>query len=244
MHGNVHQWCDNAEGASRTVLRGGSFYSPPSACRAATRFPEPPSRRQRNCGLRLARVPVGTSPSNATKNRKAEVDAAGKEIDFAKYKYQIVMETTLGKITLDLLPEVAPRHCKNMLSLAKIGYYDGLIFHRVIKDFVIQGGSPDGTGEGGPGYGIDPEFNSTLHEPGVLSMARSDQPDSAGSQFFICLGRAPGWDGKYTAFGRTADAASLEVVKQIGNVATGTNDRPKTPVTINKAIVVATKHKP
>jgi peptidyl-prolyl cis-trans isomerase B (cyclophilin B) len=174
------------------------------------------------------------------KNRKAEVDAAAKELDFAKNKYQIDLDTSLGKITLDMLPHLAPGHCRNMLSLTKIGYYDGLIFHRVIKGFMIQGGCPEGTGTGGPGYTINAEFNSTTHEPGVVSMARTNDPNSAGSQFFICLERVPHLDRQYTAFGKTADAGSLEVVKKIGTVATGAQDRPSTPVTIKKATVLAT----
>jgi peptidyl-prolyl cis-trans isomerase B (cyclophilin B) len=174
------------------------------------------------------------------KNRKAEVDAATKEIDFKKNNYQIELDTSLGKITLDMKPDVAPGHCTNMLSLAKIGYFDGLVFHRIIKGFMIQGGCPEGTGTGGPGYTIKAEFNATSHEPGVLSMARTNDPNSAGSQFFICLERVPHLDRQYTAFGKTADAASLDVVKKIGAVATGANDRPRTPVTINKATVHVT----
>jgi peptidyl-prolyl cis-trans isomerase B (cyclophilin B) len=174
------------------------------------------------------------------KNRKAEVDAATKEIDYAKNKYQVELDTTLGKITLDLHPHNAPGHCTNLLSLAKIGYYDGLIFHRVIQGFMIQGGCPEGTGTGGPGYTIKAEFNATNHDPGVLSMARTNDPNSAGSQFFICLERVPSLDRQYTAFGKTADAASLDVVKKIGAVPTGENDRPRTPVKINKATVLTT----
>ena len=174
------------------------------------------------------------------KNRKAEVDAAARDIDYAKNKYQIELDTSLGKITLDMKPEAAPGHCTNMLSLAKIGYYDGLIFHRIIKDFMIQGGCPEGTGMGGPGYTIKAEFNKTRHEPGVLSMARTNDPNSAGSQFFICLKAHSHLDGQYTAFGKTADASSLEVVKAIGNVATDHNDRPQKPVTIKTARVLET----
>jgi peptidyl-prolyl cis-trans isomerase B (cyclophilin B) len=174
------------------------------------------------------------------KNRKAEVDAAAKEIDFTKNKYQLELDTSLGKITLDMLSDVAPGHCTNMLSLAKIGYYDGLIFHRIIKGFMVQGGCPEGSGSGGPGYTIKAEFNDTRHEPGVLSMARTSDPNSAGSQFFICLEKVTHLDRQYTAFGKTADSASLAVVKKIGEVPTGPQDRPKTPVTINKATVVAT----
>src|SRR5258708_11423132 len=173
------------------------------------------------------------------KNRKAEVDAAAQELDFAKNKYQLELDTSMGKITLDMLSEVAPGHCTNLLSLAKIGYYDGLIFHRIIKGFMIQGGCPEGSGSGGPGYTIKAEFNAAKHDPGVLSMARTNDPNSAGSQFFICLEKVTHLDGQYTAFGQTADAASLDVVKKIGTVPTS-QDRPRTPVTINKATVQAT----
>jgi cyclophilin family peptidyl-prolyl cis-trans isomerase len=175
-----------------------------------------------------------------TKNRKAEVEAAQKELDFSKNKYQIELDTSLGKITLDMLTDVAPGHCKNMLGLAKIGYYDELIFHRVIQGFMIQGGDPTGTGSGGPGYTIPAEFNATPHEPGVLSMARTSDPNSAGSQFFICLEKVPHLDRQYTAFGKTADAGSLEVVRKIGVVPTGAQDRPKQPVTIKTAKVIET----
>ncbi|HEY5315313.1 MAG TPA: peptidylprolyl isomerase [Pirellulales bacterium] len=171
-------------------------------------------------------------------NRKKEVDAARETLDFDKHAYQIELGTTLGKIRLDLLPDLAPGHCENMLALAKIGYYDGTTFHRVIKSFMIQGGCPLGTGTGGPGYTIAAEFNATKHEPGVLSMARTSDPNSAGSQFFICLERVPHLDKQYTAFGRTADQESLDVVQAIGNVATAAQDRPKQPVKINSATVI------
>jgi peptidyl-prolyl cis-trans isomerase B (cyclophilin B) len=175
-----------------------------------------------------------------TKNRKAEVDAAAKELDFAKNSYQLELCTTLGKIRLELLPDVAPGHCKNLLALASIGYYNGLTFHRVIKGFMIQGGCPEGSGTGGPGYTIKAEFNATPHEAGVLSMARTSDPNSAGSQFFICLGRHPHLDRQYTAFGKTADAASLDVVRKIGDVPVGASDRPKTAVRIETARIIAT----
>ena len=171
-----------------------------------------------------------------TQNRKAEVDKALADVDFSKKKYQVELDTSLGKITLDLLPQVAPGHCRNLIGLAKIGFYDGVIFHRVIGGFMIQGGCPDGRGTGGPGYTIPQEFNATPHEPGVMSMARTDDPNSAGSQFFLCLERVPHLDRKYTAFGRTADASSLAVVKAIGNVPTS-SERPKQPVTIKTAKV-------
>jgi peptidyl-prolyl cis-trans isomerase B (cyclophilin B) len=173
-------------------------------------------------------------------NRKAEVDAAVKDVDFAKNKYQIELDTTAGKITLDLNPDVAPGHCKNMLGLAKIGYYDGVLFHRIIKGFMIQGGCPLGTGTGGPGYTIKAEFNTTPHEAGVVSMARTSDPNSAGSQFFICLGKHTHLDRQYTAFGKTADEASLAVVRKIGEVKTDRNDRPVSDVTIKSASVIET----
>ena len=172
------------------------------------------------------------------KNRKAEVDAAAAGFDFAKNNYQLVLDTNQGKITLNMLPDVAPGHVKNLLGLAKIGYFDGLTFHRIINGFMIQGGCPEGTGTGGPGYTIKAEFNATPHEPGVLSMARTSDPNSAGSQFFICLERVPHLDRQYTAFGKTADAESLAVVKKIGNLPTGSQDRPAKPVIITKATVV------
>ena len=172
------------------------------------------------------------------KNRKPEVDAEIAKLDFDRNDYQIVLDTNMGQIKLDMLPGVAPGHAGNMLGLAKIGFYDNLTFHRVINGFMIQGGCPEGTGTGGPGYTINAEFNPTKHEPGVLSMARTNDPNSAGSQFFICLEAQPGLDNQYTVFGRTADPESLAVVKKIGAVPTGAQDRPTKPVVIEKATVV------
>lgn len=174
-----------------------------------------------------------------SKNYRADVDAAIADVDFEKNSYQVVLDTTAGTITLDLLPTVAPGHCKNFLGLVRCKFYDGIVFHRVIKGFMIQGGCPDGKGTGGPGYRIPAEFNAQLHEPGVLSMARTNDPNSAGSQFFLCLERVPHLDRSYTVFGRTADAASLAVVKAIGQVATNHADRPLQDVKINSAQVIA-----
>ena len=173
-------------------------------------------------------------------SKKAEVDAAVADLDFENKNYRIELDTTKGSIRLDLSPEAAPNHCKNMIGLARIGFYDGLIFHRVIDGFMIQGGCPQGSGTGGPGYNIDAEFNSTPHEAGVLSMARSQDPNSAGSQFFVCLDKHAYLDGQYTAFGRTADDESMEVVNSIGSVATDSQDRPTDEVKINKVTVVET----
>ncbi len=171
-------------------------------------------------------------------NRQAEVQEAIKEIDFAANTYQLELKTNHGSIILDLLPEVAPGHCANLLALAKIGFYNDLGFHRIIDGFMIQGGCPQGTGTGGPGYNIDAEFNDTPHVEGVLSMARSTDPNSAGSQFFICLGTHGYLDGQYTAFGRTTDDASMAVVRTIGNLKTDGQDRPQSPAAIESAAVI------
>ena len=134
----------------------------------------------------------------------------------------------------ELYPEIAPNTVNNFISLIKSGYYDGLIFHRVIKGFMIQGGCPDGTGMGGPGYDIKGEFsqngfkNDLKHTEGVLSMARAMHPDSAGSQFFIMHEDAPHLDGQYAAFGKVV--SGMDVVDRIASVPTDWNDKPKTAV--------------
>ena len=130
----------------------------------------------------------------------------------------------------ELYPEIAPNTVNNFISLVKKGFYDGLIFHRVIKGFMLQGGDPQGSGMGGPGYSIRGEFshngfkNDLKHTPGVLSMARSMNPDSAGSQFFIMHKTPPHLDGEYAAFGKVTEG--LEVVDRIAQVRTDYNDRP------------------
>ena len=130
----------------------------------------------------------------------------------------------------ELYPEIAPNTVNNFISLIKQGYYDGVIFHRVIPGFMIQGGDPDGTGMGGPGYSIKGEIsqngfkNDLKHTPGVLSMARTMIPDSAGSQFFIMHETSPHLDGAYAAFGKLIEG--LEVVDKIARVRTDYSDRP------------------
>ena len=165
-------------------------------------------------------------------NRRKEVDAALEDVDLQSNNYQIEFETTHGPIRLELWPDVAPEHCRNLIGLTKIGFYDGIVVHRVIPGFVLQAGCPQGTGTGGPGYTIDQEFNDRKHEAGVLSMARTSDPNSAGSQFFICLDRVPHLDNQYTAFGKTADDESLQTVLKIGTVKTGAGDRPVEDVKI------------
>ncbi len=171
-------------------------------------------------------------------NRRVEVDKALEGVDFTKNSYQIELDTTAGKIVIDLWPDVAPGHCQNMIGLTKIGYYDGIVFHRVIADFMIQCGCPQGRGTGGPGYTINAEFNAKPHEAGVMSMARTSNPNSAGSQFFLCLGRVPHLDRQYTAFGKTADDASLRVVLAIGASETNAEDRPLKEVKIKTGKVL------
>ena len=130
----------------------------------------------------------------------------------------------------ELYPDIAPNTVNNFISLIKKGFYDGIIFHRVIKGFMIQGGDPQGIGIGGPGYSIKGEFsqngfkNDLAHTPGVLSMARSMMPDSAGSQFFIMHANAPHLDGQYAAFGKVVEG--LDVVDKIASVRTGWQDKP------------------
>jgi len=124
-----------------------------------------------------------------------------------------VLETNKGVIKFKFYSKDAPETVKNFIKLAKKGFYDGLTFHRVVAGFVIQGGCPEGTGRGGPGYNIKAEFNEQNHLEGSVAMARSMDPDSAGSQFYICLGPQPGLDGKYTVFGQVTEG--LEVVHEI-----------------------------
>ena len=167
----------------------------------------------------------------------SELQKAAEAVDLDRFDYEVTLETSAGPIRLMLDAANAPGHVRNLVSLAENGFYDAGCFHRIIPGFMIQGGCPEGSGRGGPGYEIDAEFNDTPHEPGVLSMARTSDPNSAGSQFFLCLEKVPHLDGQYTAFGRTADDASLQVVKAIGDVPTGAGDRPQQEVTITKATV-------
>lgn len=134
------------------------------------------------------------------------------------------------KIQVELYPDIAPNTVANFISLAKEGYYDGLIFHRVIPGFMIQGGDPEGTGTGGPGYGIKGEFSSNgfdndlSHDRGVISMARSTAPDSAGSQFFIMVDKSSDLDGEYAAFGKVTEG--METVDKIVSAERDAGDKP------------------
>lgn len=144
-------------------------------------------------------------------------------------------------IKAELYPAIAPNTVNNFISLVNHGFYDGIIFHRVIKGFMIQGGDPDGVGTGGPGYSIKGEFerngfkNTLKHEAGVLSMARSMLPNSAGSQFFIMHENAPHLDGSYAAFGKVIEG--MDVVNKIASTPTDSSDRPLTPQVMKKVTV-------
>ena len=160
------------------------------------------------------------------------------------------MSTVNGKIILkdgqemefELYPEIAPITVENFIKLAKEGFYEGLTFHRVIKGFVIQGGCPKGNGTGGPGYTIKGEFKSNgvdnpiKHEKGVLSMARSMMPDSAGSQFFIMVGDAPHLDGQYAAFGKVT--SNIDCALRIAKVPRNYRDQPLQRVIMKKVEIL------
>ncbi len=154
----------------------------------------------------------------------------------------VTIEMESGKeIQIELYPEVAPNTVNNFISLVKKGFYDGLIFHRVIKGFMIQGGCPQKNGTGGPGYGIKGEFksngftNDLNHAAGVISMARAYSPNSAGSQFFIMHQDSPHLDGEYAAFGKVIEG--MDVVDEIAQTKTGANDKPITPQVLKKVTV-------
>ncbi len=155
----------------------------------------------------------------------------------------VTFEMENGKIMkAELYPDKAPNTVNNFISLVSDGFYDGLIFHRVISGFMIQGGDPAGVGTGGPGYNIKGEFaingfkgNDLKHERGVLSMARAMAPDSAGSQFFIMHKNSSHLDGQYAAFGKLTDG--FEVLDEIASVKTDWNDKPKIPQVMRKVTV-------
>lgn len=159
---------------------------------------------------------------------------------------RVRLETSAGALTLELLPGLAPKHVENFIKLSRDGFYDGTKFHRVIPGFMIQGGDPNtktdkenSWGTGGPGWSVDAEFNDTHHERGTVSMARSQDPNSAGSQFFVCHGEAGFLDNQYTAFGKLVDG--FDVLDEIANAATlpgGEGSRPSEPVSVETVVVI------
>jgi peptidyl-prolyl cis-trans isomerase B (cyclophilin B) len=151
---------------------------------------------------------------------------------------QAVLETEVGAMRLEFFPDKAPGHVRNFVELAEKGFYDGTVFHRTIPGFMIQGGDPTGSGSGGPGYQIKAEFNDVHHARGVVSMARSQSPDSAGSQFFICHGDAGFLDRQYTAFGKLVEGE--ETLDKIAGAPTkkgGEGSAPVKPVRITKVSI-------
>ena len=153
-----------------------------------------------------------------------------------------VIETKFGKIEMEFFEDKAPGHVKNFKDLAKKGFYDGTIFHRVIPGFMIQGGDPNtksddrsAHGMGGPGHSINAEFNDTLHKRGILSMARSQDPNSAGSQFFIVVKKSSFLDGKYTAFGKVL--SGMAVADQIVNAPRDRRDNPDERIEMKVKVV-------
>jgi len=172
----------------------------------------------------------------------ANSDAEGAMTDTAKKTEQggenriAEIETSMGTITAELYEERAPNTTANFIELAESEFYDGLIFHRVIDDFMIQGGCPEGTGTGGSGTNIKMEIHPELtHVDGVLAMARSRHPDSASSQFYICDGAQPMLDGQYAVFGRVI--GRMDVVRAIAQVETGAGDKPVEDVVIVKVSI-------
>ncbi len=177
---------------------------------------------------------------NPNENFNDEVRTPPKELPIATIDFK-----DYGTVEIELYPHIAPNTVNNFIELANIGLYDGITFHRIIKDFMIQGGDPEGTGMGGPEYSIAGEFtnnnfkNDLEHIEGVISMARSSQmPDSAGSQFFIVTKDAPHLNGEYASFGKVIDG--IDIIHEIENVKTGANDKPVEDVVIN-SIKVDTK---
>ena len=183
---------------------------------------------------------VSVTPSMHAQASKSETKSDAK----ADAKEVAVLKTSAGEMVIEFWPEVAPKTVENFKTLAKKGFYDGTAFHRVIKGFMIQGGDPltkdpekqDRWGTGDPGYKINAEFNDRKHVRGVISMARSQDINSAGSQFFICHGNPSFLDGKYTAFGKLIKGD--EVLEKIATTPTGPNDRPTERVTLESVKIV------
>lgn len=147
-----------------------------------------------------------------SKAPKKAPSATDKELPAGNH---VLIETDLGSIKIQLLPEVAPNTVANFKVLTHNGYYDGIIFHRVIPGFMAQGGDPTGTGTSGPGYKVKAEFNATKHVRGTVAMARTSDPDSAGSQFYICFGPQPHLDRQYTVFGQVVEG--MDIVDKVKN---------------------------
>lgn len=146
-----------------------------------------------------------------------------------------VIDTKFGKIEIKFFPDVAPNHVKNFIDLAKKGFYNGTTFHRIIPGFMIQGGDPSGNGTGGPGYAVKAEFNNKSHKRGIVSMARSANPDSAGSQFFICVADSIFLDNQYTVFGEVI--SGMDAVDKIVSQPRNASDKPNEKIEMQVSVV-------
>lgn len=179
---------------------------------------------------------MGCSDKEKTKEDNKMTWNSPPEMKIDKNKnYTAVLDTNLGKIKIKLFAKDAPKTVNNFVFISKEGFYDGVIFHRVIKEFMIQGGDPEGTGGGGPGYKFEDEINSIKIVRGKLAMANAG-PNTNGSQFFIVTTQATPWlDGKHTVFGEVVEGMS--VVDKIEGTDTGTNDKPVNDITINKVTI-------
>ena len=189
---------------------------------------------------------VGCGSSNVETNDNTTSDKDTTQVERPEnLPIATIKVKDFGTIEAELYPDKAPNTVNNFIELANLGFYDGVIFHRVVKGFMNQGGDPEGTGMGGPGYSIKGEFadngyeaNDLKHTTGVLSMARSNKPDSAGSQFFIMAADSPNLDGQYAAFGKVING--LDVVEAINNVtvlkntSTGEKSTPETTIVIEE----------
>ena len=189
--------------------------------------------------------PTSASPSNATPAVTTTTATDANPAPAPANTNEVgVITTSMGVMVVEFYPDVAPNHVANFKKLAKSGFYDGTCFHRVIPGFMIQGGDPntkndnakDTWGMGGPGYQINAEFNSKHHARGILSMARSNDPNSAGSQFFICHADAGNLDGQYTVFGNLIKG--YDVLDKIATTPTEAQDRPITRVNIDSIKIV------
>jgi peptidyl-prolyl cis-trans isomerase B (cyclophilin B) len=201
--------------------------NPPSTQPAEDATARPAADKQG--GDAQAAAPQAADSGDVSAQKKRYDQPGDMKIDPNK-TYTATIDTDAGTMVAELYPKIAPKTVNSFVFLAREGFYDGVIFHRVIPGFMIQGGDPTGTGTGGPGYSVPAEFNETKHDRGVLSMARTSDPDSAGSQFFVMHARAPHLDNQYTAFGKVTKGD--EVIDKIVNAPRDQSDRPEKPVKI------------
>src|SRR4051812_43792711 len=219
--------------------KGWTWPTRSSALRPAHRTGRPIRSRS----IKSSSVPRKTTKKDRHQNRHNSQGVRQMSQDSNKVAE---LHTSAGEIDIRFFPDVAPNHVKNFIDLAERGFYNGTKFHRVIPDFMIQGGdpntvsgSPSTWGTGGSGTYINAEFNTVKHTRGIVSMARSNSPDSASSQFFIMVADTPSLDGQYSVFGRVTKG--MDVADKIVSAPTGAQNRPTDPVTINKVVIRAAK---